>query len=89
MRRFGKKGAIVMLGLLAGHRGQGLGVALLREAEPYLKEHGAECLYVDTYAGNAGAIRFYVREGFVPVALHPLENGKGDEGQVYLCKEVG
>ena len=46
----------------------------------------AICLYSD--AGNAGAIRFYVREGFIPVAYHPGENGLDDKGQVYLFKEL-
>ena len=38
--------------------------------------------------GNAGAMRFYVKHGFVPVAYHPGENGLGDRGQVYLYKEL-
>ncbi len=88
VRCFGVKGTIVTLGLVEGHRGQGLGPQLLREAERYLRERGAACLYVDTYPDNTGAVRFYVREGFLPVGVHPLENGKGDLGQVYLYKEL-
>ncbi len=88
VRCFGKKGTIVMLGLVDGHRGQGLGPQLLREAERYLKEQGADCLYVDTYPDNTGAVRFYVREGFIPIAYHPGDNGRGDLGQVYLYKEL-
>jgi ribosomal protein S18 acetylase RimI-like enzyme len=88
VRCFGKKGTIVMFGLFEGYRSQGLGVQLLRQAEQHLKAEGGECLYVDTYAANAGAIRFYVREGFVPVAYHPGENGRGDLGQVYLHKDL-
>jgi len=88
VRCFGKKGTIVMFGLFDGYRSRGLGVQLLLEAERYVKEQGGECLYVDTYAANARAIRFYVRQGFIPVAYHPGENGRGDKGQVYLYKEL-
>jgi len=89
VRCFGKKGNIETLGLFAEYRYQGLGVQLLREAERYLRERDGECLYVDTYAGNTDAIRFYVREGFTPVACHPGENGVDDAGQVYLYKVLG
>lgn len=85
---FGKKGTIVILGLLAEYRSQGLGVQLLLAAEGYLKDRGGECLYVDTYAANTGAIRFYTRQGFIPVAYHPGENGSNDKGQVYLYKPL-
>jgi ribosomal protein S18 acetylase RimI-like enzyme len=88
VRCFGRKGTIVMFGLFAPYRSQGLGVQLLREAERSLIERGGEFLYVDTYAANSGAIRFYVRNGFIPVAYHPGENGRGDHGQVYLYKEL-
>jgi len=89
IRCFGKKGTIVMLDLFAEYRSQGSGVTLLQEAERYLISHGGECLYVDTYAANTGAIRFYTRQGFIPVAYHPGENGLADKGQVYLFKELG
>jgi ribosomal protein S18 acetylase RimI-like enzyme len=85
---FGKKGTIVMFGLFEQYRAQSLGKKLLDAAVEYLKKNGAECLYVDTYANNPGAIRYYVKNGFLPVAYHPSENGLNDKGQVYLCKEL-
>ena len=85
---FGKKATIVMLGLFPQHRHEGNGGLLLREVEEHVMEAGGECIYVDTYARNADAIRYYVREGFTPVAYHPGENGLGDRGQVYLFKEL-
>lgn len=88
VRCFGKKGAIAMFGLFSEHRSKGLGGTLLREAERFLMQRGGECLYVDTYAANAGAIRYYTKEGFIPVAYHPGENGLDDKGQVYLYKEL-
>lgn len=89
VRCFGKKATIAQFGLFAQYRSQGIGGTLLREVEDYAARNGAECLYVDTYAGNAGAIRYYVKQGFTPVACHPGENGLDDRGQVYLYKELG
>lgn len=88
VRCFGKKGTIAMLGLFSDYRSKGLGALLLRKAESHVARNGGECLYVDTYAGNDGAIRFYRREGFSEVAYHPGENGLDDKGQVYLFKEL-
>jgi len=85
---FGKKAVIDMLGLFDEYRNQGLGVKLIEEAAKYVRENGGECIYVDTYAANSGAIRFYSKNGFIPVALHPGENSRDDLGQVYLYKEV-
>ena len=86
VRCFGKKATIAMFGLFPEYRSKGLGALLLREAEARALHHGGECIYVDTYAGNDGAIRFYKREGFTEVAYHPGENGLDDVGQVYLYK---
>ena len=88
VRCFGKKGNIAMFGLFSEARSKGLGKLLLREAEEYIRKNGGECLYVDTYAANSGAIRYYIKQGFIPVAYHPGENGLDDKGQVYLYKEI-
>jgi ribosomal protein S18 acetylase RimI-like enzyme len=88
VRCFGKKASIVMFGLFPAYRSMGHGERLLREAEDYIKKHGGECLYVNTYALNSRAIRYYVKQGFTPVAYHPGENGIDDKGQVYLYKEL-
>ena len=85
---FGKKSTIVMFGLFEEYRSKGIGKVLIAEAEKYVKENGAECIYVDTYAKNSGAIRFYTKCGYTPVAYHPGENGVTDKGQVYLYKEL-
>ena len=89
VRCFGKVAIIEMFGLLPEHRSKGLGETLLLEAEAHSKRRGAQCLYVNTYARNAGAIRYYTKHGFIPVAYHPGENGIDDRGQVYLYKEIG
>ena len=88
VRCFGKKATIAMFGLFPEYRSKGMGASLLREAEAYTRRNGGECVYVDTYASNSGAIRYYVKQGFTPVAYHPGENGLDDKGQVYLYKEL-
>lgn len=88
VRCFGKKATIETFGLFAEYRSKGMGKLLLQETEAYVRRNGGECLYVDTYAGNSRAIRYYTKQGFVPVAYHPGENGLDDKGQVYLYKEL-
>jgi len=68
------------------HRGHGYGRALLEHVEREARASGAYCLYVATYAGNEGALAFYVHHGFVPVALFPDVHGPGDDGEAHLRK---
>jgi GNAT superfamily N-acetyltransferase len=49
-------------------RGQGLGVALLRQAEQYAREAGARELVIGVLSGNP-AQRLYEHEGFKPYLL--------------------
>jgi GNAT superfamily N-acetyltransferase len=46
------------------HIGQGIGARLLQLA----KDHSSGGLWLYTFARNAGARRFYARQGFVEVA---------------------
>lgn len=85
---FGKNATIAMFGFFPEYRSKGFGSKLLRVAETFLSESGCECLYVDTYANNRDAIRYYTKEGFIPVAYHPGLNGLDDKGQVFLYKEL-
>lgn len=85
---FGKKSSIAMFETRSKFRSKGYGKALLSEAEKYLREQGAECLYTDTTddPDDRRALTFYVKNGFTPVGLHPCENGKNDMPQCYLFK---
>ncbi len=56
--------------LAADHRGRSLGVELLRRAISALPEHTAR-VDVEHFAGNAGAARFYEREGFAVIRTDP------------------
>jgi len=86
VRCFGKRATIKMFGLFPDQRSNHLGKQLLDECEKYLLSEGCECIYVDTYAKNTGAIRYYTKQGFIPTAYHPGDNGVEDKGQVYLYK---
>ena len=50
-------------------RGQGIGRALLRQAETCVREAGVATLRLSVLAGNRGAIALYEEEGFAPVEL--------------------
>ncbi|MDX2110814.1 MAG: GNAT family N-acetyltransferase [Verrucomicrobiota bacterium] len=88
VKRFQKKATIALLGFYPAYRGNGQGTALLSEAQRYVKDHGGECIYVSTYSKNARVINFFSKNGFIPAAYHPGENGIADEGQIYLYNEI-
>lgn len=48
-------------------QGQGVGAALLGALEDAIAKQGFEYAELETYAGNSGAVRFYERQGYVPV----------------------
>ena len=89
VRCFGQWTEILDLLVLEGHRGKGYGKALLEQAEKASVEAGARCIYVRTYAGNRDSTTFYIKHGFVPVAMLPDVNGCDDDGDVYLRKLLG
>lgn len=50
-------------------RGRGLGRELLRALLATARSHSAEAVFLEVRASDAGAQRFYQREGFEPVGL--------------------
>lgn len=52
--------------VLDGHRGKGLGAALLMAAEKAAAERGVQVVYAGIFAPNKGAVRFYSSVGFGP-----------------------
>lgn len=46
---------------------QGVGVALLEALEEAIAKQGFAFAELETYAGHAGAVRFYLRQGYEPV----------------------
>lgn len=65
------------------HRGQGIGSALMAEAEKACRELGLRKLSLIVFEQNVGAKRLYERSGYVerrrhPVVPHPLIHYTGD-----------
>jgi ribosomal protein S18 acetylase RimI-like enzyme len=52
-----------------GHRGQGIGTALLEHAEAHAAEVAADGLRVDVLVHNEAARRFYERAGYSPTSV--------------------
>jgi acetyltransferase len=50
--------------VLAAHRGQGLGAALMTELEAAARQRGRKLLLLDTSVGAGGAVKFYERLGY-------------------------
>lgn len=48
-------------------QGRGVGAALLGALEEAIALEGFEHAELETYAGNAGAVRFYSRQGYEPI----------------------
>lgn len=59
------------LGTLPGHRGRGIGPALLREAECRSAAAGAGAMYLFVSWFNDDAVRFYLREGYSCLGFVP------------------
>ncbi|WP_254768352.1 GNAT family N-acetyltransferase [Salinilacihabitans rarus] len=73
------RGVLSNLYVDPGHRGRGIGSALLGAVEDALVERGADVLALEVLADNEAARRFYRREGYEPyrVAMQrrlPREN---------------
>jgi diamine N-acetyltransferase len=49
-------------------RGTGLAHALFEKAKEWTKEHGLKSLQLKVYNKNEGAIRFYEKEGLIPLS---------------------
>jgi GNAT superfamily N-acetyltransferase len=62
----GECAVIAELVVREGVRRNGLGSALLHEAEEYAREAGADELRIGVLSGNDAARRVYVRQGFAP-----------------------
>ncbi len=59
------------IAVLSGHRGQGIGQALLNAAEDYARARGCCKLTLEVLSGNAPAMASYKRFGFEQYELDP------------------
>lgn len=64
---------INVIAVLPEARGLGLGAAMIAEAETQARAAGAPGLALIVAASNAGAVRFYQREGFGPSGRQPFD----------------
>ncbi len=62
-------GAVQNLGVTPGHRGQGLGTALLDQAITGFSAYGLTKAYLEVTAHNTAAVRLYQRLGFRTVRV--------------------
>lgn len=59
------------IAVLPGHRGRGIGQALLAAAESHARARGCCKLTLEVLTGNRSALTSYVRFGFAPYVLDP------------------
>ena len=59
------------IAVLPGHRGAGVGQALLAAAEQHAKDRGCCKLTLEVLTGNGRALKSYLGFGFEPYALDP------------------
>jgi len=62
----GLEGEVAELYVAEGHRGQGVGEMLVRQAVRLFAERGVTLAYVWTREGNEAAVRLYKTAGFEP-----------------------
>ncbi len=51
--------------VLAAHRGRGTGAALMKQLEAEARQRSRRLIFLDTSAGEGGAVKFYERLGYV------------------------
>lgn len=59
-----RSGEISELIVSKNSRSKGLGQKLMQKMEEYLKSIGCEYIFIDVFAYNANAIKFYERQGY-------------------------
>ena len=82
---------IESIGVGEGWRGQGIGTALLKQAEEYANERGKPYLTLEASHTNGAAIRLYRRLGFVIVRQLPsplIGRLFGTSGWVFMRKNL-
>ncbi|MQA53365.1 GNAT family N-acetyltransferase [Pseudomonas piscis] len=65
---------------------QGIGQALLRQAENLARGRGASCLWLCAWEGNQPALAFYLAQGYDAVGVTSYEFGGNSYGNQVFCK---
>ena len=76
------------IGVNAAYRRRGHGTALVEHALRLSRDAGVHCMLVMTYAGSTDVIRFYGKNGLVPVATIPDVHGPDDEGRIVMRRRL-
>jgi ribosomal protein S18 acetylase RimI-like enzyme len=69
-----RHGHVFMLYVDPLHRRQGIATALMAQAQQWGKERGDQCLALQVFTHNQGAMRLYEKCGFTPHALVMQKN---------------
>lgn len=74
-------GVVQNIYVVPERRGEGIGSALLREAERRLREDGAEAITLEAMADNDEAMAFYERHGYQPhrIAMRKSDSDSNQE----------
>jgi RimJ/RimL family protein N-acetyltransferase len=64
------RGAELGMGIVDGHRGQGIGTLMMEAAADWAAANGVERLHLDVFPHNEAAIGLYEKLGFVEIARH-------------------
>ncbi len=67
--RRGEEGYIITIDVLEAYRKEGLGSALITEAEKRLAEHGVREIALDTAVDNFPAISFWEKHGYRKIGI--------------------
>ena len=62
---FVKKGHIVSVAVLEGHRQKGIGKAIVEEALKGVKSKKCDELYLEVRCSNTGGVKLYEKQGFI------------------------
>lgn len=61
---FARKGHVISIAVMEGHRGQGIGLALMEASIQRVKAEGASEMYLEVRVSNNPAVELYKKLGF-------------------------
>ncbi len=85
----GEDAEVMTIGVTAGHRGRGLGAALLTDLLTRARAARARRVFLEVRADNDAAQRLYERAGFEPIGTRPRYYGDADAVVMRLTLRSG
>ncbi|MHA1595303.1 MAG: ribosomal protein S18-alanine N-acetyltransferase [Candidatus Baldrarchaeia archaeon] len=82
-----RKGHVVSIAVMPGHRRKGIATALLRAAEKALKEYGAKEMMLEVRVSNTPAISLYKKLGYKEVKVLKRYYSDGEDAYL-MAKEL-